>query len=534
MHDFVVPALAVGVMLIFAAVYWRLISIQRTALKRRLGALISLVDDSDGTDDGPPYEPASTAKSDLDETARSLWKEWEASLVHSNRHELSYRTLDAEDVFTPERLAPDFTRFRGISAAPGIFTGLGVLGTFIGLSVGFGGLNLTENATGLDNIVASAGNLVSAAAVAFTASIAGVLLSLVFNIAEKQIEQISLIEIAAFQHKINQRYRLLTPEHSLIQIADSQKQSTEALQELHERIGNRLQEALEQQSTTIRDQLSASIAESLAPAMQTLVTATTTQSSAVFESLIERFASSFTELGAQQRSAMDDSANRLQAAIDGLGERVSSVTEELRAQSAELAERQKEVLQSLEQMSGALTSSTTDLDSTASSLAVISERFDQSSKALASDLSHATTSLEAVFAKVEEQANHGAELTAQTAGLAVQISDTSTKLVTAAVSMSTELDRFSDVQDGFRTNLEGNAKALADSLRTHVEQLSQQVASWLGNYSVDVERQIESRMETWNSVSQDYAAKMFATAQALNDAVDELSSRDSPAVEVVA
>jgi hypothetical protein len=54
----------------------------------------------------------------------------------------SRRTVEAAEIFTDDILAPGLSSSRIFQALPGILTGLGVLGTFVGLQLGIGGLDL--------------------------------------------------------------------------------------------------------------------------------------------------------------------------------------------------------------------------------------------------------------------------------------------------------------------------------------------------------------------------------------------------------
>src|SRR5690606_41668599 len=61
--------------------------------------------------------------------------------------------------------------------------------------------------------------------------------SLVLNLFEKLVERRVLRKIRELQQKIDFLYPRLPAEHSLVQIAAATDESKEALQELHERIG---------------------------------------------------------------------------------------------------------------------------------------------------------------------------------------------------------------------------------------------------------------------------------------------------------
>src|SRR5690606_20044938 len=65
-----------------------------------------------------------------------LWREFDESLVLSSDQKHLFNTLDAEHFFNARTLAPGLTASRLLAAAPSFLVAIGVLGTFIGLTVG--------------------------------------------------------------------------------------------------------------------------------------------------------------------------------------------------------------------------------------------------------------------------------------------------------------------------------------------------------------------------------------------------------------
>src|SRR5690606_21099437 len=117
----------------------------------------------------------------------------------------------------------------------------------------------------------------------------GVLCSLILNFVEKMFERTALNRIIELQHRIDYLYPRLRAEQSLVNIADSGRQAKEALQELHERIGDRLQEAFTGFAGAINTSLSDTLNGIMKPAIEALVHHSTDQSSAALEQLVEKF-----------------------------------------------------------------------------------------------------------------------------------------------------------------------------------------------------------------------------------------------------
>jgi len=96
------------------------------------------------------------------------------------------RTGRAEEIFNESSLAHRIIGNRLFMATPGILTGIGVLGTFVGLALGIGALELEGSA--IEDLNSSILPLIQGSATAFSTSVWGVATSLVFMILEKFLE----------------------------------------------------------------------------------------------------------------------------------------------------------------------------------------------------------------------------------------------------------------------------------------------------------------------------------------------------------
>ncbi len=77
----------------------------------------------------------------------NLWREFDESLVHIPVRERLCNTLDAEHFFNTHTIARRLTENRLLAAVPGFLTALGVIGTFIGLTLGLESLRLSNSDT---------------------------------------------------------------------------------------------------------------------------------------------------------------------------------------------------------------------------------------------------------------------------------------------------------------------------------------------------------------------------------------------------
>lgn len=268
-----------------------------------------------------------------------LWREFDESLVLSSDQKHLFNTLDAEHFFNARTLAPGLTASRLLAAAPSFLVAIGVLGTFVGLTVGLEGLIGTSDE--IESLKGGINKLISGAAVAFMTSVWGVFFSLLLNFVEKMFERSALGQIQQLQHDIDFLYPRIPAEQSLVHIAEYGKESKEALQELHERIGDRLQETLNGMSEAMQTALTDALNNIMAPAIQTLVSTTSQQSTQVLEKLVGNFMDGMTSVGREQGLQMQQAAADVNAAVSGMSERLNQLFSSLNEQQG----RQMEVAQ---------------------------------------------------------------------------------------------------------------------------------------------------------------------------------------------
>lgn len=268
-----------------------------------------------------------------------LWREFDESLVSSGDQKQLFNTLDAEHFFNPRTLASGLTASRLLAAAPSFLVAIGVLGTFVGLTVGLEGLVGTSDE--IDALKGGINKLIAGAAVAFMTSVWGVAFSLALNFIEKMFERNALNRIQTLQHDIDFLYPRIPAEQSLVHIAEYGKESKEALQELHERIGDRLQETLNGMNESMQQALTDALNNIMGPAIQTLVNSTSQQSSQVMEKLVGNFMEGMTSVGREQGGLMQQAAADVNAAVGSMTERLNQLFSTLTDQQTRQLESAK-------------------------------------------------------------------------------------------------------------------------------------------------------------------------------------------------
>ena len=174
------------------------------------------------------------------------------------------RSIGAEEIFRDSDLAPNFTSSRLYLAIPGILTGLGVLGTFVGLQFGIGGLDLND-LTKLDKSVVP---LIQGCAVAFSTSVWGVFTSLLFSGLEKGLEGISIKKIRQLQNRVGLLISRYVPEDSMAELERCSRGTEEILKGLAVAIGDEMQKAIGRLGKEVKEAVEKATSEGQGPLVE--------------------------------------------------------------------------------------------------------------------------------------------------------------------------------------------------------------------------------------------------------------------------
>lgn len=113
-------------------------------------------------------------------------KEYERTICFKDRNDQAKTSEFASDYFNIGAiLTAAKVNVSAMGAAAGILVGIGVLGTFIGLTVGLSDIDLTQVKDNPDTLINGVSTLIAGMKTAFLTSVAGMLLSTVYTLAEK-------------------------------------------------------------------------------------------------------------------------------------------------------------------------------------------------------------------------------------------------------------------------------------------------------------------------------------------------------------
>lgn len=339
--------------------------------KGRLQALISLISDQD-------KESLAINRREVLQKALELkhadvgkvWREFDESLVISGDQKALFNTLDADHFFNARTLAPGLTGSRLLAATPSFLVAIGVLGTFVGLTVGLDSLNLSSRSE-IPELRDGIDRLIQGATVAFMTSVWGVGLSLLLNMIEKFMERSALARIKSVQQEIDFLYPRIPAEQSLVHIADSSRESKEALQELHERIGDRLQESIKGVSDSMEEAFTTALNKIMAPAIESLVNNASQQSTQVLERLVGDFVEGVSGAAKNQGALLERAASDVNTAVTDMSSQLGELF-------TKLNEQQERQLENSRQQAGRFDEQIAKVaDSASTSQRALEERFSQ-------------------------------------------------------------------------------------------------------------------------------------------------------------
>ncbi|MGP5032429.1 anti-phage ZorAB system protein ZorA, partial [Glutamicibacter arilaitensis] len=484
--------------------------------------------------------------------AQRAWTEFDRSLVavDSGSRKTLKSSVPSSEYFNTETLAGELLHNRVLNLGPGLFTALGVLGTFLGLTVGLAGLDTGDSAS-TDQLRDGINGLIGGASTAFYTSLAGIMVSLVASGVKGSMERKMIRKVISVQGDIDEKFRRYTPEQALADIALSTQASSASLQELHERIGDQFQKSISGLADGMQEAVAAAITSALSPAMNNLSNSMTEQSNTVFEELVGKFASSFETIGDSQAKQLNNASEELSRSVNVVADEFSAMLaamSEQHSKSNESAEKSSENFQSqmqqlltmadeqrsestrtVAEIKESLSSVSQALSSSSDDLKTVSSTFKDASSKAGGDIATISGQLSTATSHVNTAAQHQSKAVEQLTEHRDQFMLLQQELRELAIHLENAVGKSSDTfstlgeqQDSFLANLKENVNHVNQSLNDSVSSLTGAMDKWLQDYARSVSTQTATRMEDWNLHSQEYARHMLQVASSLENVLDEL------------
>ena len=358
--------------------------------------------------------------------------------------------------------------FSFYQSVPNLLTGLGILGTFVGLAFGVGAASSGISSGDPSAITASLQELLDGASLAFLTSIAGIFSSILFVPVVRFWSRKLHLEVSKWVGAIEGRVRRVTPESVALDQLDEARSATEQLKTFNTELVFSIEKALDE-----------GVAGRLTPQIERLIEAVdgirsdrSTDAGQMVEHALDRFTAAMQERTGDQFEEM--------ASI------VSNLNETLKDSAAGLAQSQKDVGETL---SSVMTEVKTSMGAGATAM---------------------TETLEQSLAEVTHIVSGASQQ------LADQLTESSTTAATELSQVfSSSSQRIADVCSEAISNISGALRSLAKASES-LDRSTRQSEHVLANMSEFVDR-INSLRNTIESVHREIAVCVASVGQAARE-----------------
>lgn len=448
----------------------------------------------------------------------TLWNRLDASLVLSLDQQTLHSTEEPARVLDIRALAPGLTSSRLLAATPSFLVAIGVLGTFVGLTVGLADLQVRSDQ--VEQLKVGIDQLIAGAAVAFMTSVWGVFYSLVLNLAEKLLERSALWRAGRLQQRVERIFPRLAVEQALLEMAEYGRLGHEALRRLDETLADRMTQTLD----TLGQRLERGVADSLGPMLQDMARNSRQQGSMAgerLERLVSQFSESLQQAGAAQGQQMRESTERMDAALAELGSNLANLVQILGAQN----QQQYQLLEGLDRTRESLGGAAATLDGSSTTLATMTRNLAEAAERLGTGLERVTGTLDTIREQGGQMVSEHARALEGLHALRDGLAQTGDRLLEAAERARDGFDGLSSQQRLFLDHLEASLGSASERMQAMIGEMEARSAEWLDSYGRTVNAQLEERMQAWNQHTLQFVDEMTRTVQALSELVDDLEAR---------
>ena len=318
---------------------------------------------------------------------RSLerYKSWQSGRPEGNCASLE----PLGDVFLEE----DFYAPRKVNAAPGIMAGMGILGTFLGLALGLGNLDITTSS----RLMAGIQVLLNGLSMAAWSSVLGIAGSLLFTFWSRRVTHDIKVQCDRINQGLAGEYPVITPGQAVRQLLDAQGQILSSVQSIQTDFIMELADVLVEKMEEGQRKFQSEIANGLSSGMLAGVQGVLGEFSGTLEKVLDSvvpLAQQTRELVAAVNAVIDRQQpvmNKLEQILPNLTDSVAqlaAITEEFSLVSEKVtklveansatSEKVSEATEHVREATDSISSSLKTVAEMQPALATLTERFDNS------------------------------------------------------------------------------------------------------------------------------------------------------------
>ena len=329
-------------------------------------------------------------------------------------------------------------------AVPNLLTGMGILGTFVGLAAGVGSASSGLASSNPGEITSALQQLLGGASLAFWTSIVGIVCSILFVVGERSVTRRLHIALVDWVGALESRLERVTPEGVALQQLEQARRTTTQLERFNSELIFSLEKALDEK---IAGRLSPQL-DQLVEAVERLRADRSTDSGQMINDALERFT-----------AAMQDRAG---SQFDEMASIVADLNRTLQDSAAGMAKSQQEVRTALDSV---LTTVRTSMDEGANAM----------NKTLNESLGGITSAVTAASEQMAER------MTTSSATAAAEMSNTVGSITEYLQSSTESLDqstqRSEQVLSGMTSFVEelNVLRGTIESTHRHIESVAEPV-----------------------------------------------------------
>lgn len=342
-----------------------------------------------------------------------LWEKYRRNfIIIPDDEEINhvYSTTDADEYFNFSNLSAGISIEFWQNLA-GVFTGLGILGTFLGLTIGLLGFDMSSSAT----IQKGMSNLLNGTSTAFLTSIVGILCALIFNYYYNN----SLIRnfdasIDDFANKLDELIPRKQAEELLYINSEAVKEQTTELQDFNTTLALTIGDALRNAMTTdvkpVLEELLTAIRELSTGGMETIknsINDNTGSELRDFAGTLQELQQGMRDILMQSQQMNEENNQKLRVAVDEMVKSLQNAT------SDSVTAQQKNMNEMNEQIKGLFTEMNDNLRQTVQGLLEAGSntgiQLDHSIKGAAETSDAIVKTWESVSKQQQEQLSHNIE-----------------------------------------------------------------------------------------------------------------------------
>ncbi|MDO7907571.1 hypothetical protein Q5741_14270 [Paenibacillus sp. JX-17] len=477
------------------------------------------------------------------------WEGYYQQFMYYQQKGINY-TPDIYDFFFEESLVQSYGKRKFAETVAGIFLSMGIIGTFLGIAVGVSGLHVNGSS---DAMQSGIGTLLTGMQVKFASSIAGVLLSLFWQLLDKGI----------YYPKLSHAFSDI--RQALDEAFPTQDQST-----LLYSMDQRQEKQMQDFQTFLSDVLipnmvngvADSIQKSLAPQMEQtqkmmtdLMQTTSINQAQGMQQMVDQFVTQLNELTGDHMKNLGDALNSTlewqQKVHTEMGALVKSMQESAASQS-EMVEKTTGLAEQIHNYTEKITDYQAVLEKTVSELNATTEK-NSELQSVTSDLlgkmteerrlfndyfeSHLSrlkenvdtivnqTGLQVTFQqRLEENLQRIANITQSQQTLAVSLSQQADLSQQSNQELESIFDKFTrnnaefiHIQDDFKSLIRD-----VQQEREDLDDISSRIQKTMSEQIVSLDHRVEQLTRVWDSASESMAKTNKHLETSMNQFVDEM------------